>query len=150
MVLDFPANGTEATEAPEGVLEALGCKAEFVGRTRFDYLVEVASEEVVRELTPDIGQLKKLGVRGVIVTARGTGEYDMVSRLFAPGVGVDEDPVTGSAHCALAPYWSDKLDKTSMRAYQASRRGGVVKLRLEGDRVFLTGSAVIVMRGELV
>ena len=89
-------------------------------------------------------------VRGVIVTARGAGEYDFVSRFFAPGSGIDEDPVTGSAHTALAPYWAARLGKTEMTGFQASARGGVVKVRLAGDRVYLSGQAVTVLRGELL
>jgi len=86
----------------------------------------------------------------VIATARGSGEFDFVSRFFAPGSGIDEDPVTGSAHCALTPFWAERLGKTEMTAFQASRRGGVVKVRLEGDRVFLLGQAVTVLRGDLL
>jgi PhzF family phenazine biosynthesis protein len=148
--LDFPANPPHAVEAPNGLLEALGVAATYVGQTRFDYLVEVKSESIVRGVAPDFGRLKKLGVRGIIVTAEGeTADYDFVSRFFAPGAGVNEDPVTGSAHCALAPYWGGKLEAAEMVGYQASKRGGVVRVRVSEDRVILGGQAVTVLRGEL-
>jgi len=147
--LNFPATQVEPADPPGQLLEALAVQPVYVGRNKFDYLVEVESEETVRGLTPDHALLRRLPVRGVIVTSRG-GEYDFVSRFFAPGSGIDEDPVTGSSHCALTPYWSAKLGKTEMMAYQASRRGGVVKVRLDGDRVRLSGQAVIVLEGEFV
>lgn len=150
--LDFPAKLAAAAEAPPELLPALGITTpRFVGRNVFDYLVEADSEETVRALSPDHSLLKKLPVRGVIVTARSsTQEFDFVSRFFAPGSGIDEDPVTGSAHTALGPYWSEKLNKTEFTAYQASARGGVVRVRLQGDRVILGGQAVTVMTGELL
>jgi PhzF family phenazine biosynthesis protein len=120
-------------------------------RNRFDYLLELDSEPAVRRLAPDFTALRKIEARGVIVTARSsTAGFDFVSRFFAPAVGVDEDPVTGSAHCALGPYWGERLGKTGMTAFQASARGGIVRVRLEGDRVILGGQAVTVMAGELV
>ena len=149
--LDFPAKIAEAAEAPAELLPALGVtKAKFVGKNVFDYLVEVESEAELRGLDPDHSRLRKLPVRGVIVTARGSGEFDFVSRFFAPGSGVDEDPVTGSAHTALGPYWAGKLGKNELLAFQASARGGVIKVRVEGDRVKLGGQAVTVMTGELL
>jgi PhzF family phenazine biosynthesis protein len=150
--LDFPATREEPSEPPAGLLESLGIRdAVYVGRNKFDYLVEVASEDVVRSLDPDHAQLRKIPVRGVIVTSRATmPEADFVSRFFAPGSGVDEDPVTGSAHCCLTTYWSAKLGKEQMTAYQASQRGGFVYVQLAGDRVKLRGHAVTVLRGELV
>jgi PhzF family phenazine biosynthesis protein len=148
--LDFPATLETKHHAPEGLLESLGvANAIYVGRNKFDYLVEVGSEDEVRALDPDHARLRKIPVRGVIVTSR-SQDYDFVSRFFAPGSGVDEDPVTGSAHCCLTPYWSAKLGKSEMIAYQASKRGGVVRVRLAGDRVKLAGNAVTVFRGELV
>jgi PhzF family phenazine biosynthesis protein len=148
--LDFPAKIAEPCDAPEGLLESLGVREPlYVGRNKFDYMIEVASEEEVRAIQPDHARLRTIPVRGTIVTSRGR-EYDFVSRFFAPAVGVDEDPVTGSAHCALTPYWAAKLGKDSMTGYQASKRGGVVRVRLEGDRVKLIGQAVTVLRGELV
>ena len=122
----------------------------YFGVSQFDCLVEVASEGVVRHLKPDIGLLASLPFRGVIVTGRAsTPGFDFVSRFFAPRVGVPEDPVTGSAHCVLGPYWRKVLKKDDFVAYQASARGGVVRVRLSGDRVILGGQAVTVLRGEL-
>jgi len=149
--MDFPAKLAAEAEAPGGLLPALGiARALFVGRNAFDYLIEVESEDAVRKLAPDFTALKKVPARGVMVTARGTGEFDFVSRFFAPSVGVDEDPVTGSAHAALAPYWGAKLGKRQMTAFQASARGGVVRVTVNGDRVLLGGQAVTVMTGELL
>ena len=147
--MDFPAKLEQAAEAPAQLAEALGTELKYVGKNQFDYLVEVADEAALRGLSPNHFLLKKLPVRGVIVTARGT-EYDFVSRFFAPGAGVDEDPVTGSAHTALGPFWGARLRKNEMIGFQASARGGVVKVRLAGDRVILSGQAVTVLRGELV
>src|SRR5262249_12829460 len=122
-----------------------------VWRNRMDYLVEVASEEIVRKIAPDHALLRTVQARGVIVTSPGaSGEFDFVSRFFAPGSGIDEDPVTGSSHCALAPFWGERLGKREMVGYQASARGGVVRVRVDGDRVKLGGQAVTVLRGELV
>lgn len=150
--LDFPATREERAVAPEGLLESLGVDAPvYVGKNKFDYLVEVASEEIVRKLDPDHAQLSRIPVRGVIVTSRAAMEgADFVSRFFAPGSGIAEDPVTGSAHCCLTPYWSAKLGKETMTAYQASQRGGFVYVQLAGDRVKLRGHAVTVFRGELL
>ena len=150
--LDFPAKRDEPIAAPAGLLDALGTThATYVGRNQFDYIVELPSEKDVHNLRPDNGVLRQLPVRGIIVTSRAdAGEYDFVSRFFAPGSGVDEDPVTGSAHCCLTPYWAQRLGKTEMNAWQASPRGGAVRVRLEGDRVKLAGHAVTVLRGELV
>ena len=149
--LDFPAKREESIAAPAGLLDALGIRtAAYIGRNQFDYIVELPSEAEVRALKPDHGVLRQLPVRGVIVTSRGTGEYDFVSRFFAPGSGVDEDPVTGSSHCCLTPYWSERLGKKEMNAYQASPRGGAIRVRLDGDRVKLAGHAVTVLRGELL
>lgn len=147
--MDFPAKREERADAPSQLREALGTELKYVGKNQFDYLVEVADERTLRDLKPDHYLLRKLPVRGVIVTARGT-EYDFVSRFFAPGSGIDEDPVTGSAHTALAPYWSARLGKSEMTGFQASARGGLVKVRLTGDRVILCGQAVTVLRGDLL
>lgn len=148
--MDFPATPAVQLPAPDGLIAALGVEAIWVGQSKFDLLVEVASEAEVRGLSPNTSALKSLGGRGVIVTSQAsTPGYDFVSRFFAPCAGVDEDPVTGSAHCTLAPYWEPKLGKSEMIGYQASRRGGVVRVRRVGDRVMLGGQAVTVMRGEL-
>jgi PhzF family phenazine biosynthesis protein len=149
--LDFPARPESATAAPEGLARALGVVARYVGKSRFDYLVEVESEEDVRAAAPDFRALRALPVRGVILTAASsTAGIDFVSRFFAPGSGVDEDPVTGSAHCSLAPFWAERLHRSEMVGYQASRRGGTVRVTLRGDRVLLGGRATTVLRGELL
>jgi PhzF family phenazine biosynthesis protein len=148
--MDFPAKPEDAAPSIVGLAEALGVTPVYVGRSHFDVLVEVATEAEVRALQPDIGALKRVQARGVIVTARADGgEHDFVSRFFAPAVGVDEDPVTGSAHCVLAPYWAKKLGRSELAGYQASRRGGTVRVRSVGDRVHLGGRAVTILRGEL-
>jgi PhzF family phenazine biosynthesis protein len=149
--MDFPATPDEPDTPPPGLGEALGVNPEYVGKTKFDYLVRVASEETVRNLKPDFAVLKTLPIRGVTVTSVAIGsEYDFVSRFFAPGAGIDEDPVTGSAHCCLGPYWNRQLGKNEFVAYQASDRGGIIRVRVRGDRVLLGGQAVTVLSGELV
>jgi len=149
--LDFPATLEEPSDPPPGLLESLGITDPvYVGRNKFDYLVEVSSEKLLRALEPNHAQLRRIPVRGVIVTSRAAGgNVDFVSRFFAPGSGVDEDPVTGSAHCCLTPYWAPRLGKEEMVAFQASRRGGIVRVQLAGDRVKLSGRAVTVLRGDL-
>ncbi len=148
--LDFPQQPETRVDAPPGLLEALRIEPVHIGKNKFDYFVEVESEKIVRNLRPNIAMLKEFKVRGVIVTARSdSGEYDFVSRFFAPGAGIDEDPVTGSAHCCLAPYWSKKLGTDEMVGFQASARGGTVKVKLAGNRVLLGGKAVTVFKGEL-
>jgi predicted PhzF superfamily epimerase YddE/YHI9 len=149
--LDFPAEPIGATPAPSGLHEALGVPIVFAGCNRFDALVELETEEAVRTLAPDFGRLAALPVRGVIVTGRAvTPGYDFVSRFFAPRVGIAEDPVCGSAHCGLGPFWGARLGKDELVGFQVSARGGEVRVRLEGDRVVLGGRAVTVLRGELV
>jgi PhzF family phenazine biosynthesis protein len=150
--LDFPAKLVEPADAPPGLLEALGVeRAIGVYRNEFDFMIQLAEEAAVVGLAPKHIGLGELPARGVIVTAPATrDDADFVSRFFAPGSGVDEDPVTGSAHCALAPFWGERFGRTELTGYQASRRGGFVHTRLEGDRVILGGHAVTVMRGELV
>ena len=147
--LDFPAKVATACPPPPDLTKAIDVAPVWVGKNQFDYLVEVASEQEVRGLRPDHHTLAKLGVRGVMVTSRSsTTGYDFISRFFAPGSGVPEDPVTGSAHACLGPYWSAKLGRTDLIGYQASARGGIVRTALRGDRVLLGGKAVTVMRGE--
>ena len=149
--LDFPATPDEPAEAPDGLGEILGAKVVNFRSSRFDHLAELESEVVVRELRPDFTRLKTLPVRGIMVTSRAASAgFDFVSRFFGPAVGIDEDPVTGSAHCCLGPYWSKRLGKTDMRACQVSRRGGVVAVTVTEDRVRLRGQAVTVMAAELI
>jgi PhzF family phenazine biosynthesis protein len=151
ITLDFPAKPEQAAPAPDGLERALGVRPLYTGRSHFDWLVEVESEQAVRGLKPDLGLLATVEARGVIVTARADGEgRDFVSRFFAPRVGVPEDPVTGSAHCVLAPFWARRLGRDALTGFQASRRGGIVRVRVAGDRVILAGQAVTVLRGELV
>lgn len=152
IVLDFPATPITENSTPDGLLEALdGVQSRFTGQNQFDYLVEVESEAAVRGLQPDLAALKRLPVRGVIVTSRATApNYDFVSRFFAPSVGINEDSATGSAHTTLGPYWQTRLGKNSFVAYQASARGGRLSVTVEGERVFIGGEAVTIWRGELL
>jgi PhzF family phenazine biosynthesis protein len=148
--MDFPSKPEQPAVAPENLLEALGVKPLYLGRNVFDYLLLLDSEKAVRAVTPDFVLLRTVTVRGVIVTAPAARpEFDFVSRFFAPAVGVDEDPVTGSAHCCLGPFWATRLGKSELVGHQVSVRGGVVNVRVAGDRVFLGGRAVTVLRGEL-
>lgn len=152
--LDFPSEAAQSAATPPNLAAMLGAAPIFVGRNRMDYLVELRDEATVRNLQPDFKQIAAFSsaedVRGIIVTAAGTrGEADVVSRCFYPRFRLDEDPVTGSAHCALAPYWMPRLNKQEIVAYQASARGGWLRLRLGGDRVKLRGQAVTTLRGEL-
>jgi PhzF family phenazine biosynthesis protein len=150
MEMDFPAKPAVHADAPDGLLEALDVGAVFIGNNGMDNFVEIREAETLRGLHPDFALLKKIRTRGIIVTAASDDpRYDFLSRFFAPGAGVDEDPVTGSAHCCLGPYWQGKLGKADLRAYQASRRGGELGVSVRGDRVLLTGRAVTVLRGEL-
>jgi len=150
--LDFPAKvATKLDVTADDLTKALGATPQYVGKNQMDYLLELDSEETVRNLKPDFGLLKTLPVRGVIVTSKATSpDYDFVSRFFAPGVGIDEDPVTGSAHCCLGPFWRDRTGKDDFVAYQASARGGTIKVSCRGERVLLSGQAVLVLRGEIV
>ncbi len=149
--LDFPATPPQPVDGFPELERALGRPARYIGRTAFDYLVELDSDSVVRELTPDLMALSRLSSRGIIVTAASsTTDYDFVSRFFAPAAGVPEDPVTGSAHCGLGPFWAARLGKNELIGYQASERGGRVAVRVDGDRVRLGGQAVTVLRGELL
>ena len=148
--LDFPALPSKPCDPPAGLLESLNVKPRYVGRSTFDLLVEVESESVVRGLTPDFKLLATVKCRGLIVTARSDDpHFDFVSRFFAPAVGVDEDPVCGSAHCCLAPYWSERLGKTEMVGHQVSARSGIIFVEVRGDRVMLGGEGVIFASGEI-
>ncbi len=151
--LDFPARPAKEISPPATLLPSLGIpKPRWVGQNEYDYLIEVESESELRALSPDHGVLGQLPVRGAIVTsvADKGRPYDFVSRFFAPAAGVPEDPVTGSAHCGLAPYWRPRFGRDSMIGYQASARGGTVHVTVEGDRVLLGGKAITMMRGVLL
>ncbi len=151
--MNFPATAAKPDPALDAkdVDLALGINVKVIGRSRFDYLVEAESEDAVRIIQPAPTKIGRLPARGLIVTSRATGkDYDYVSRFFAPAAGVLEDPVTGSAHCCLAPFWKERLGRDGLIGYQASARGGFVRTRCEADRVLLSGQAVTVMRGELV
>lgn len=147
--LNFPAQPPEVIKAPKGLLTALGIHPEYCGKSGNKYLFEVSSEEIIRNLKPDFISIKSLTRDDIIVTSRtAMPGFDFVSRFFAPGIGVDEDPVTGSAHCLLAPYWQSRLGKSAFTAYQASARGGVLRVQLAGDRTFISGQAVTVFKAE--
>lgn len=148
--LDFPSLPDKRTKTPRALPSAIGAKPKYVGRSRFDYIIEVGSEDKVRKLKPDFTRLSTLPIRGLIVTAKAiTQPYDFVSRFFAPRAGINEDPVTGSAHCVLGPFWRDRLGKTELLAYQASTRGGVIRVRVGDKRVYIGGKAVTVLEAKL-
>jgi PhzF family phenazine biosynthesis protein len=146
--MNFPRFEVVDIKPPPGLMDALGLTATNVLKSGENILVEVKSEEEVKGCNPDFGQLIKLPLQGVAITARSARpEYDFVSRYFAPWVGIDEDPVTGSAHCCLGPYWGARINKEEMTAYQVSSRGGIVKMILDKDRVKLGGQAVMILEG---
>jgi PhzF family phenazine biosynthesis protein len=148
--IDFPADPDTEAEPDADLLPALGAQARYVGQAHVGYLVELESEAEVRSLRPDFARLAKVPTPGVVVTSVADSDnYDFVSRFFGPALGIDEDPVTGAAHCCLACFWSRRLNKTSFRAFQASARGGELRVTLTGDRVVLAGHAVTTVRGEL-
>lgn len=144
--LDFPGQPPESCDVPDGLLEALGGRAEEIYYSAEDYIVVYARQADIEALTPDFHTLRQIPCRGVVVTAKGN-EVDFVSRFFAPAVGVDEDPVTGSAHCKLTPYWAERLGKTRLQARQLSCRGGALECELSGDRVLISGLAVKYLQG---
>jgi PhzF family phenazine biosynthesis protein len=148
--MDFPSDPPQVISSNGPLNEALGVAPAWVGRGRHDVLAVLADEAQVRSLAPDMAKLARLETRGVIVTARSSdSRYNFVSRFFAPGAGIPEDPVTGSAHCTLGPYWGERLSKTTLCGFQVSARGGAVHLALHGDRIVLTGRAVTTLRGAL-
>lgn len=146
-LMDFPARPSEPIAPPTALIEALGIMPHETWRNSFNYMVILNDERTLRELSPDMQAVARLDRPGVIVSARGNGVYDFVSRYFAPAKGIPEDPVTGAAHCMLAPYWAKILAKNSFRAYQASSRGGEVVCALKGDRVELQGNCVFYLEG---
>jgi PhzF family phenazine biosynthesis protein len=146
--LDFPTTPEKEVEAPSELIEALNIDPLYIGKNIFDYIIEVENEEIVRNIKPDFTKLLKVDMRGVIVTAK-SKNYDFVSRFFAPEIGIFEDPVTGSSHCCLGPYWKNRLGKDEFIAYQASSRGGVLRVRVLDDRVLISGKAVTVLEGKI-
>ena len=147
--LNFPATPEEKADVPPELTEALAVNLVYTGKNIFDYIIEVESEDEVKNIKPDFTKLMKVQMRGVIVTAQ-SSEYDFVSRFFAPEIGIFEDPVTGSSHCCLGPYWKKRLGKDTFLAYQASKRGGVLKVQVSRERVLISGKAVTVMEGVLL
>jgi len=149
--MDFPAEPESESPCPAALKGALGAEPLYCGKNRFDYLLELDSEKTVRELQPDFGVLGTVQMRGVIVTARSASPgFDYVTRFFAPAVGVNEDPVTGSAQCCLGPFWEKRLGRNSFTGFQASARGGVFKVQNSSDRVLISGKAVTVLKGDIV
>ena len=146
--MDFPIDVPQLCEIPANLADVFPCELQSIQRGREDYLIELTDEKTVRELRPNFTMLGELDARGVIVTARGN-EVDFVSRFFAPAAGINEDPVTGSAHCTLAPFWKSKLGKSQLVAHQVSERGGVIHITIDGDRVLLRGQCVSISRVEL-
>ncbi len=147
--MSFPSLPAAPCDPPADIVRGIGAHIVAAAKSKFDYLIELESERDVRELAPDLGAIARVPARGVMVTARGS-QYDFVSRFFGPAAGVPEDPVTGSAHCTLGPYWQEKLNKSNFRAFQASKRGGEIGVRVEKDRVYLSGQAVTTMTSELI
>jgi PhzF family phenazine biosynthesis protein len=147
--MDFPARPFDLISAPPGLAETLGIVPIEVFANAFNYMAVLESAQVLRELAPDMAALARMDRPGVIVTAPGEGIYDFVSRYFAPAKGIPEDPVTGAAHCMLAPYWAKRQGKNEFRAFQASRRGGEIICRVAGDRVELEGTCVFYLEGEV-
>jgi PhzF family phenazine biosynthesis protein len=151
IVLDFPIEGPEEALDPDPISKAINVEVLEASRNRMDMLAEVSSETEVRGVVPDLRAIAGLGCRGLIVTAvADDSEIDFVSRFFGPAIGIDEDPVTGAAHCFLGPWWGKKLGKTTLTGYQTSARGGIVGVQLQGDRVYLKGNAVTVLDGHLL
>jgi PhzF family phenazine biosynthesis protein len=150
--LNFPEEAPQETEMPDYLAESLDIENwKYVGKNRFDYIIELGNEQDIRSLTPNFSLLAQIPARGIIVTAAGSsGNYDFISRFFCPNVGINEDPVTGSAHCCLVPYWQRKLGKEKMRAYQASERGGEMEVYTKEGRVFMQGKAVTVIESLLL
>jgi len=148
--LSFPLELEQACDAPDFLIEALGVTPVYIGQNRFDYLIEVENEEIVRRLQPNNNLLRTIRTRGVLVTSRSErAGIDFVSRCFFPAIGVNEDPVTGSAHCCLGPYWQAKLNKSDLVAQQLSARQGTLKLKIAEERIIMAGQAVTTLKGTL-
>ena len=151
IIMDFPSTPPAECSLPQELANALGVPIKYSGKSQFDYIVEIESEEVLREISPDFSLLQKVDTRGVIVTAKSMDrKYDFISRFFAPGAGVNEDPVTGSAHCCLGPYWEKKMNKSEFHAYQASPRGGELSVNVMEDRCVLIGECISIMKADLL
>lgn len=149
--MDFPIEAPVEVDCPQELLKAIDSKPIFIGKNRMDFLAVYESEKIIRKAVPIFEYLKKLDCRGLIISAKASsGKYDFVSRFFAPNSGIDEDPVTGSAHCCLAAFWSKRLGKKELTGFQASKRGGFVYTKLEDDKVILSGNAVTVIKSELM
>ena len=148
ITMDFPVDPIEKTKEPVGLEMALGCPALGTYQAGQDLLVEVKDEQTVAALKPSFQQLSLIPVRCIIVTAQGK-KVDFVSRVFGPAVGVNEDPVTGSTHCSLTPFWAERLQKKTMQALQLSQRGGALAVELKGERVAISGQAITVFKGEI-
>ena len=148
--MNFPSDLPVEIEVNKKITEALNIKSVYFGKGKFDYIIEISSEDELLKINPNFSALKELTERGVIVTAKSSSpKYDFISRFFAPAAGINEDPVTGSAHCCVGPYWGNKLNKNKLIGYQASKRGGIVSVELKDDRVVLGGNAVTVLEAEL-
>jgi PhzF family phenazine biosynthesis protein len=149
IAMDFPADPPREAELSIDLLDGLGVRPTFVGRSRMDVIACLESEQAVRDVVPNQSALGRIDCRGILITAKSAGQYDFVSRSFFPRLGVPEDPVCGSAHCCLGPFWSERLGKIELAGHQVSKRGGVVRVRCNGERVTLSGSAITTLRGEL-
>lgn len=149
IVLDFPKEEDSQVDTPREIKDSLNVPIIYTGKNRMDFIVEVENGDIVSSLEPDFAIMKKLDARGIIVTGQSTdSKNDFISRFFAPREGISEDPVTGSAYCCLAPYWERKLGKSTLSAYQASKRGGNVKMTVNNNRVYISGKAITVFCAE--
>jgi PhzF family phenazine biosynthesis protein len=152
IAMNFPSRFATESDAPSELREGLGAEPLFVAKYDSGYLILVANKELLLGIKPDFGRLVRSGCGRLIVTAQAqsSDEYDFFSRFFAPDAGINEDPVTGSAHCVLGPYWAKKLGKNELRAFQCSERGGELRLSVQGERTVLQGRAVTVLKGQFL
>ena len=145
--MSLPVRACDPVSPPDGLAKALGATPLEVFANKFNYMAVMDSEATVRALAPDMAAIAGIGRPGVIVTAAGVAPHDFISRYFAPAKGIPEDPVTGAAHCMLVPYWANRLGRKELRAYQASKRGGELLCRLEGERIDIEGACVFYLEG---